>query len=369
MKSISLLNRLSILATMASVMVQAANVPPEIRNLKVQQRPGTYLVDVTFDLVDPDSLNGVFLSLEASSDNGANFNLPVKSVAGDNGLIKPGTEKRIVWNAFKDWPDHLAENAKIRIVARDTLPLGPFGIAPIDYQWIPPGRFYMGSPNSELEWWLANEANENLHEVIISKGFWICNHEVTQSEYKAVVGSNPSYFKGDNLPVEQISWNQANDFAQRLTSKSQMSGALPLNYTYRLPTEAEWEYSCRAGSKTAFAGDPSKMCWNVKNSGGKTSEVKSRLPNDYGLYDMHGNVWEFCSDWYGVYSLELTGDPTGPDFGSVRVIRGGSWNDFETLARSANRTLKRDGDPNYYHGIPPNGANNYTGLRLVISLK
>jgi formylglycine-generating enzyme required for sulfatase activity len=322
MKSISLLNRLSILATMVSLTVQAANVPPEIRNLKVQQRPGTYLVDVTFDLVDPDSLNGVFLSLEASSDNGANFNLSAKTVTGDISLVKPGVGKKMVWDAFTDWPDKYTPNAKVRVVANDSLPQGPTQ-GPEGFVWIPPGKFMMGSPLDE-----PGRSNDEIpHEVYIAPGFWMSDHEVTQAEYQAIMVSNPSRFQGDvTRPVEDVSWLDAVQFCEKLTDRERASGRITVQQAYRLPTEAEWEYAARAGSVELRYGDLDAIAWVTANSSNQTHPVKQKAANPWGLYDMIGNVSEWCSDWYGVYPTGSVGNPTGPGVGTGRVIRGGAWN-------------------------------------------
>ena len=329
MKSISLLYRLSVLATMASLMVQAANVPPEIRNLKVQQRPGTYLVDVTFDLVDPDSLNGVFLSLEASSDNGVNFNLPAKTVTGNTGLIKPGTGKKIVWDAFTDWPDKYTPNAKVRVVANDSLPQGPTQ-GPDGFVWIPPGNFMMGSPEDEK----GRTTDENLHKVYLDKGFWMCDHEVTQADFILVMKHNPSRLKGnellplDSLPVDSVGWTSAVEYCQNLNALERSLGKLISGYAYRLPTEAEWEYACRAGTVSSHAGNVYEMAWyNQTAVDRKYRPIKTKSPNLWGIYDMHGNVSEWTLDWYGSYPLIDSGNPKGPgpSLGSFKVYRGGGW--------------------------------------------
>jgi len=138
-----------VLGVLAHSVLHAANAPPEIWNLKAQQRPGTYLVDITFDLVDPDSFTGVFLSAEASVDNGTTYNLPAKTaVTGDVGLVKPGAGKKMVWDAFTDWPDQYTPTAKVRVIAKDSLTQGP-GPGPEGFVWIPPGKFIMGSPEDE----------------------------------------------------------------------------------------------------------------------------------------------------------------------------------------------------------------------------
>jgi len=184
---------------------------------------------------------------------------------------------------------------------------------------IKPGRFMMGSPASEP----GRSDDETQHEVTISKAFLLGQTEVTQAQWQAVMGSNPSRFSGNpNHPVEQVSWNDAQEFCRRLSQKTGMA--------FRLPTEAEWEYACRSGTTAAysFGNDASRLrehAWFEDNSGGSTKPVATRKPNAWGLYDMHGNVWEWCSDRYGTYPSGAAIDPQGPRSGKGRVLRGGSW--------------------------------------------
>jgi len=183
------------------------------------------------------------------------------------------------------------------------------------------GRFMMGSPDSE-EGHRSDEGPQ--HEVTISKPFYLGVTEVTQAQYEAVMGTNPSQFKGPTNPVESVSWEAAGEFCRKLSEKARK--------TVRLPTEAEWEYACRAGTKTRFSfGDSDSVLgdyawWGRNNSGGKTHPVGQKKPNPWGLYDMHGNVWERCADRYGPYSSEASVDPQGATSGGLLVMRGGSWN-------------------------------------------
>jgi formylglycine-generating enzyme required for sulfatase activity len=183
------------------------------------------------------------------------------------------------------------------------------------------GKFTMGSPDSE-EGRKADEGPQ--HEVTISKHFYMGMTEVTQAQFEAVMGTNPSQFKGPTNPVDSISWDEAAEFCRKLSEKTRKP--------VRLPTGAEWEYACRAGSKTRFSfGDSDSVlgdyAWFASNSGGKTNPVGQRKPNAWGLYDMHGNVAEWCADWYGPYSSEASVDPQGPASGGSRVVRGGAWCD------------------------------------------
>lgn len=196
------------------------------------------------------------------------------------------------------------------------------------FNLIPRGSFTMGSP--EL-------TDAPSHMVRLTESFYLGVYEVTQAEYEQVMGSNPSNFKAPQNPVEQVTWDEAMEFCRKLA-------ALPIERaagrTYRLPTEAEWEYACRAGSTIEYGfGHASAYAWLEGNSGGRTHPVGQKQPNDWGLYDMHGNVWEWCYDLYGEYnaSLDITVDPVNTEFGFERVTRGGSWFNSAKLSRSSNR--------------------------------
>jgi formylglycine-generating enzyme required for sulfatase activity len=229
----------------------------------------------------------------------------------------------------------------------------------LDLMRISAGRFMMGSPLSEgnnratsWEKWengpvgektvIGRSDNEVQHEVTITKPFYMGIHEVTQSQWRAVMGNNPSYFKGDDNPVEKVSWDDAMEFCRKLSSKS--------GRKVRLPTEAEWEYACRAGTTMAFNTGETISTDQVNYNGNytygngrkgvyreKTTPVGSFGANAWGLYDMHGNVWEWCSDWHGVYDLANTKDPQGVSNGTPRVVRGGSWANSPWGCRSAYR--------------------------------
>ncbi len=212
---------------------------------------------------------------------------------------------------------------------------------------IPAGKFTMGSPAGEK----GHQSDEGpQREVTISKAFYMGVYEVTQEQYEAVVGENPSEFKGEKNPVEQVSWGDAVEFCKGLSAKT--------GKTVRLPTEAEWEYACRAGTKTRFSfGDADadlhkygNYCdksntddleWQEKghdDEHDKTAPVGSYKPNAWGLYDMHGNVYEWCGDWCAdSYANAGTRDPQGPASGSLRVLRGGCWGRSPLFCRSACR--------------------------------
>ncbi len=228
---------------------------------------------------------------------------------------------------------------------------------------IEPGTFLMGTPDKEAR----GNADERQTQVTISRPYWIGKYEVTQAQYLALMGKNPSSFKGDtNRPVESITWFEATNFCGRLTARERQAERLPAGYVYRLPTEAEWEYACRAGTtnRFSFGDDPNykslgNYAWYWENSysttrptGGfwdatnaviagryyATHPVGQKLPNPWGLYDMYGNVSEWCLDWYG---LQLPGghvtDPQGPSIAPLRVCRGGGWEEEGARCRSTSR--------------------------------
>ncbi len=220
------------------------------------------------------------------------------------------------------------------------------------WRWIPPGRFLMGSPEDEVGRW---DAEGPQHEVTISRGFWLGETPVTQAQWMALRADNPSGFKGRDHPVENVTWDQSESFA------ADLNAAIP-GLAAGLPTEAQWEYACRAGTTGAFhdgsfctvpeGKDPAldRLGWFEKNSGAETHPVKQKLSNAWGLYDLHGNVWEWCCDqWEGnaytdrkggvVDRVSEAGDP-----GDFRVARGGSWLNQARNCRAAIRDRGRLGD-------------------------
>jgi formylglycine-generating enzyme required for sulfatase activity len=206
--------------------------------------------------------------------------------------------------------------------------------------YIPAGTFLMGSPAEE-----AGRSDDELqHSVTLTKPFFMAATPVTQAQWEAVMGSRPSNFQGDNLPVEQVSYDEAAEFCRKLSVKE--------NKHYRLPTEAEWEYACRAGTNTPYntGSDENALGeagWYSANSGGQTHPVGQKQHNAWGLYDMHGNVWQWCSDWYGTYPNGQTTDPRGAATVRDRVLRGGSWHDPAQRCRSARRRYSAP-DAHYY---------------------
>ena len=188
------------------------------------------------------------------------------------------------------------------------------------FRWCPAGEFEMGCSDSDA----------TPHQVKLTRGFWMLETQTTQKMWQSVMGSNPSNWIGDKLPVECVSWDDCQEFCKKLRAKG-------LNV--QLPTEAQWEYACRAGTTGDYAGNLDEMAWYNSNSGWGTHEVGLKKPNEWGLYDMHGNVSEWCSDWYDseYYSKSPTNDPTGPISRSERVNRGGGWLFAAECCRSAYR--------------------------------
>ena len=201
--------------------------------------------------------------------------------------------------------------------------------------WCPPRVFLMGSPEDEEE----RGENENQVQVQISKGFWMARTTVTQGQWEVIMDSNPSCYKGPNRPVESVSWQDALEFCKKLNDVEQ----LPSSYHYALPTEAQWEHACRAGENGPYWGGSLDevgwyrgVSWYGYNSAGGTNPVCQKKPNAWGLHDMHGNVYEWCADWYDDTLLGGT-DPKGPSSGVYRVARGGSWFISASRCRAAFR--------------------------------
>jgi formylglycine-generating enzyme required for sulfatase activity len=211
---------------------------------------------------------------------------------------------------------------------------------------IPPGTFTMGSTSDEP----GHDPEESpQHQVTISRPFYLQTTEVTQGQWKRIMGDNPSHFEncGDNCPVEYVSWNDVHEFIRKLNRQEKTD-------KYRLPTEAEWEYSARAGTQGTRYGDVDNIAWYSMNSGSHTHAVGTKLPNAWGLYDMMGNVWEWVQDWKGDYAPGHVTDPTGPSSGSIRVNRGGCWYFDSFACRAAIRG-----------GFTPIGKSSFVGFRLV----
>ena len=255
--------------------------------------------------------------------------------------------------------------SRLEIESKDiTIPLSD--MVNLDMIWIEPGTFMMGQPDDPYI--------NFLHQVTLTQGYWLGKYEVTQAQYESLMEENPSFNKGADLPVEKVTWNDAKAFCTKLTEIEKAAGRLPEGYEYTLPTEAQWEYACRAGTTTdlnngkdvttSFEESPEmdEVGWYKYNSNLKTQSVGQKQPNTWGLYDMHGNVSEWCQDWYGTYPKTPEGlpmsvtDPVGPDTGEDRVIRSGSCSSNVYYCRSFSR------DKDY-----PKGYSYTTGFRVALA--
>ena len=244
---------------------------------------------------------------------------------------------------------------------------------PVGYVVIPPGSFWMGSPASDREAW-GDEGPQ--HPVHLTEPFLMKQTEVTQEEWEWLMGNNPSYFHGEPfLPVEMVSWYDAVAYCNVLSEVEGIEPAYSFfgvkgipgeerfsieevewdeeSEGYRLPTEAEWEYTCRAGTTAPRYGLLNQIAWFSENSNNRTHTVGQKSSNYFGLYDMIGNVWEWCWDWYGEYSRREQTNPKGPIAGTCRVFRGGSWGDNARYCRAARRYRGDSGNRYDYVGFRP----------------
>ena len=239
------------------------------------------------------------------------------------------------------------------------------GGVPLELAWCPAGVFQMGSPADEPE----REDDEQQHQVKISKGYWMGIYPVTQRQYKAVMGNNPSNYDGfDSHPVENVSWFDAKAFCKKALKDAQN---VPEGAVFDLPTEAQWEYACRAGTTTTFhfgnefngsqANCDGTRPYGTKQAGPNidcTCNVGSYAPNAWGLYDMHGNVWEWCNDWYGAYDNGFVSDPQGAASGTQHSERGGSWRNAAKRCRAA---IRRKSEPDQIY--------DNLGFRVILTIK
>ncbi len=224
----------------------------------------------------------------------------------------------------------------------------PAHSAGLKFARIPAGEFWMGSPEGEK----GRKAHEVRHRVRISTAFYMSVCAITQAQYTAVMGTNPSERKGDNLPVENVSWGDATAFCRTLSKKTGRKA--------RLPTEAEWEYACRAGTETPYhfgSAITTKQANYGRYHGLEAMPAGYFPPSAWGLCEMHGNMWEWCADWYGDYPQGDVIDPQGPSSGSYRVLRGGAWGEEPWHCRSAHRSVNA-----------PGSRDEWTGFRVVMDV-
>lgn len=244
-------------------------------------------------------------------------------VLGSLSLLSPGWSREPRPNLAWPAPASALQPAAPKQGDRITNSLG------MEFIFLAPGEFLMGSEKGD-------DSEKPVHRVVLTRGFYLGATEVTQEQFEKLMGRNPSSFKGAKLPVNGLSFKEAQEFCQRLSQKE--------NVVYSLPTEAQWEYACRAGSSTEYYWgqemDPA-TCWYLANSQEQTHEVGKLRPNAFGLYDMSGNVYEICLDWHAndAYQNSPMKDPAGPSTGLYHVLRGGSWANREWYCRSSSRVI------------------------------
>jgi sulfatase modifying factor 1 len=255
-------------------------------------------------------------------------------------------------------PDRSKLEDRLRgLVSSGVKSVGPFWTNSIgmEFAWVPAGTFLMGSPETEKE----REKNETQHRVMLTKGLYLGAHPVTQASWRETMGNNPSNHQGDDLPVEQVSWDDCQAFLQKLSERD--------GHAYRLLTEAKWEYACRAGTTTPFSfgetisTNQANYDGNYPYGKGKTGVFRTKTTavnifpaNAWGLYDMHGNVFEWCADWFGEYPQGDVTDPHGPEAAEMRVLRGGGFLNLASDVRSAYRV-----------GYVPSNRDSTVGFRAV----
>ena len=302
----------------------------KVSNIRAEQRGQDIVVLYTLETTSPCEV-----SLLLSQDNGATWGSALKNVSGDVGKNISAGEKQITWKVLEEREQLVGDKIKFKVLANGKKSFEP------EMVFVEGGTFQMGSESGDSD-------EQPVHSVTLSS-FNMGKYEVTQAQWKAVMGSNPSNFSGcDNCPVENVSWNDVQQYIQKLNAQT--------GKNYRLPTEAEWEYAANGGKSTrgyTYSGsnDIGSVAWYYDNSGSKTHAVGTKQANELGIYDMTGNVWEWCSDWYGNYSSYSVTNPTGVTSGEARVLRGGSWN-FK--ANSCRATFRNWGNPvnrNYNYGF------------------
>lgn len=322
----------NIILTITVLLAVATASAQTVTNATAEQVNKTILVSYDLDMQAD-------IALFLSTDGGSTY-IQLYRVSGDVGGNVSAGHKTIVWDVLAEREKLVGDNIVFKVKAQgdDNLTFTVNGVT-FKMIYVKGGTFTMGCTSEQGS---DCEKNEKPAHTVAISDFYMGETEVTQELWNAVMGSNPSRFKGDERPVETVSWNDCQEFIQRL---NRLTGK-----TFRLPTEAEWEYAARGGNKNRgykYAGgnDINAVAWYAVNSYDKgsgnpdygTHPVKGKSPNILGLYDMIGNVWEWCSDWKGSYGNSSQTNPEGPSSGSCRVLRGGGWDTDALFCRVAHR--------------------------------
>ena len=316
----------------------------EVKNVTAKQVGNRMLFEYELIGDEPEAEVSVHLMLKGQS-----YPMEKLRLEGDFGRVKPGKAKKIWWNVLQDFPKGYAGDVEWEIVAgakafKDS-------VAGMEFIFVKGDCFDMGDTFGD-----GGTDEKPVHQVCVND-FFLGVYEVTQAQWERVMGNNPSYFKkGGNYPVEQVSWNDVQDFIGRLNRQN--------GKRYRLPTEAEWEYAARSGGKREWYAGTSRenelkdYAWYTGNSGGSTHPVGQKKPNGLGLFDMSGNVWEWCADWYdsNYYGNSPKNNPTGPNSGQYHMLRGGSWFSVPWNLRTA-----------YRLGFAPSARYDDSGFRLGVA--
>ena len=322
----------------ALIILSAANLPAaEVKNVQSSQVGNR--VQFTYDLTGEEREAEVTVNLTVPGGDRKAADLHLE---GDVGKVRPGRGKVIWWNVLQDFPRGLNSEIAWEITA------GGQSFADVatgmEFVFVKGGCYEMGDTFGD-----GRPDEKPVHNVCVND-FYMGKYEVTQGQWQAVMGSNPSKFNncGANCPVEQVSWNDTQDFIGRLNGKT--------GKNYRLPTEAEWEYAARSGGKRekyASGDDLDRDAWYSSNPGPRTHSEGTKAPNGLGLFDMSGNVWERCQDWYGekYYNESTKDNPRGPSSGQYRVLRGGAWDNTPESVRAATRDGFEPANRSYSYGF------------------
>jgi formylglycine-generating enzyme required for sulfatase activity len=314
----------------------------KISNIRAEQRGQDIVVLYSLETTSPCEV-----SLLLSQDNGVTWGSTLKNVSGDVGKNISAGQKSITWKVLEEQDQLVGSKIKFKVVST-----GKKALAPVDHEmvFVEGGTFQMGSN--------AGKAVVRPVHAMSVGSFNIGKYEVTQAQWNAVMGNNPSNFKGcDNCPVENVTWNDVQTFIEKLNTQSKKN--------YRLPSEAEWEYAAKGGISSrnySYSGaeDMNAVGWYGSNGAGKTNNVGSKQANELGIYDMSGNVYEWCSDLYGNSEAAVGMSMVAPAAPAIpmRVLRGGSWVDGAKVCRTANRSC-----------FDPAKGNNFSGFRLVLPME